>query len=412
MSELPTGDDAAVQTTRARLPSSIWALGFVSMFMDISSEMIHGLLPTFLVTVLGASTELVGLIEGVGEATASISKLFSGWISDRLGKRKALTIFGYGLGALSKPLFALAPTASWVLVARFSDRVGKGIRGAPRDALVGDLAPPELSGAAYGLRQSLDTVGAFCGPLLAMVLMALLQDDFRLVFWLAVIPGLAAVVVLAVGVREPMHVRNVTATRLPIEWAQLRRLGAAFWSLVAVATVLTLARFSEAFLLLRAGEVGLPPALVPLVLVVMNIVYAASAYPMGALSDRVDRRMMLAAGFGVLIVADIVLAIAPGIWVVMAGVALWGLHMGMTQGLLAALVADAAPAELRGTAFGLFNFASGIALLLASLAAGFLWELIGPSATFLAGAAFTVIGLLGSGVSMRNSIRTARSPTT
>jgi MFS family permease len=405
MNELPAGDDADVQATRAKLPGSIWALGFVSMFMDVSSEMVHGLLPTFLVTVLGASTEMVGLIEGVGEATASISKLFSGWISDRLGKRKTLTILGYGLGALSKPLFALAPTAPWVLAARFSDRVGKGIRGAPRDALVGDLAPPVLRGAAYGLRQSLDTVGAFCGPLLAMALMALLQDDYRFVFWLAVIPALAAVIVLAVGVREPEHVQNVLATRSPMQWAQLRRLVPAFWSLVAVGTVLTLARFSEAFLLLRAGDAGFPPALTPLVLVVMNIVYALSAYPMGALSDRVDRRKMLAPGFGMLIVADIVLAIPPGIWVVMLGVALWGLHMGMTQGLLAALVADAAPAELRGTAFGLFSFASGIALLLASLVAGFLWELIGPSATFLAGAVFTVIGLLGSAAAMRNSIK-------
>jgi MFS family permease len=370
------------------------------MFMDVSSEMIHGLLPTFLVTVLGASADMVGLIEGVGEATASISKLFSGWISDRLGKRKALTILGYGLGALSKPLFALAPTASWILAARFSDRVGKGIRAAPRDALVGDLAPPELRGAAYGLRQSLDTVGAFGGPILAIVLMALFQDDFRLVFWLAVIPGLAAVVVLAVGVREPVQIRNALATKSPIHRAQLRRLSKVFWSLVAVGAVLTLARFSEAFLLLRAGDAGLAPALAPLVLVVMNSVYAVSAYPMGALSDRVDRRTMLAAGFAVLIVADIVLAVAPGIWVVMLGVALWGLHMGMTQGLLAALVADAAPAELRGTAFGLFNFASGVALLLASLVAGFLWEQNGPSATFLAGAAFTVIGLLGLAVSM------------
>lgn len=404
MNEPQATGAVVARTTRASLPRSIWALGFVSMFMDISSEMIHGLLPTFLVTVLGASAEMVGVIEGIGEATASISKLFSGWISDRLGKRKVLTILGYGLGALSKPLFALAPTPSWVLAARFSDRVGKGIRGAPRDALVGDLAPPELRGAAYGLRQSLDTVGAFFGPLLAMALMALLRDDFRLVFWLAVIPGLAAVAILALAVQEPVQVRRTSTTKSPIRWSELGLLGRAFWFIVAVGSVLTLARFSEAFLLLRAGDVGLPATLVPLVLVVMNIVYAAAAYPMGALSDRVNRRLMLGAGFGVMIVADIVLAAAQEIWVVMLGVGLWGLHMGMTQGLLAALVADAAPSELRATAFGLFNFASGIALLFASLVAGFLWEQIGPSSTFIAGAVFAAVGLLGSAMFAKSSV--------
>jgi MFS family permease len=381
-----------------RLPHSVWALGFVSMFMDISSEMIHSLLPVFLVATLGASTELVGLIEGVGESTASISKLFSGWISDRLGKRKALTVVGYGLGALSKPFFAIAPTPLWVLGARFSDRIGKGIRGAPRDALVADLVPMQLRGAAYGLRQSLDTVGAFTGPLLALAIMETFSNDFRLVFWLAVIPGIAAVTILVVAVREPAPPREIAEAGAPIRWNGLSRLGHPFWAIVAVGIVLTLARFSEAFLVLRAVSVGFPTALVPLVFVAMNIVYAASAYPWGALSDRFDRKLMLAVGFLVLILADIVLAIAPGILVVMIGVGLWGLHMGMTQGLLAALVADAAPKDLRGTAFGLFNFASGIALLLANLIAGVLWEVIGPSATFVAGATFTVIGLLGSGM--------------
>ncbi len=364
------------------------------MFMDISSEMIHGLLPVFLVTVLGASMATVGLIEGLGEATASVSKLFSGWISDRLGKRKALTLIGYGLGALSKPFFALAPTASWVLAARFSDRVGKGIRGAPRDAMVGDLAPPELRGAAYGLRQSLDTVGAFVGPLLAIALMALFKDNFRLVFWFAVIPGFVAVAILALGVREPTQARSVKAPA-PIRWADLGSLGGLFWGIVGVSFILTLARFSEAFLILRAENAGLPAALAPLVLVVMNAVYAVTAYPVGVLSDRFDRRFLLAAGFAVLIFADCVLAFAADLSTVMIGISLWGVHMGMTQGLLAALVADAAPAAFRGTAFGLFNFASGIALLIASLAAGLLWELVGPHATFLAGATITALGLAG-----------------
>jgi MFS family permease len=373
------------------MPRGIWALGFVSMFMDISSEMIHGLLPVFLVTVLGASTEMVGLIEGVGEATASISKLFSGWLSDRLGKRKALTVIGYGLGALSKPLFALAPTPSLVLGARFSDRIGKGIRGAPRDALVGDMVPERQRGAAYGLRQALDTVGAFAGPLIAIALMALLHDNFRLIFWLALIPGLISVLVLIVGVREPPHKAN--ETQAPLKFRDLKTIGSAYWIIVAVGAVLTLARFSEAFLILRAQNAGLSLALAPLVLVVMNIVYALSAYPLGALSDRIDRKMMLGLGFATLIAADIVLAFAPNLWIVMTGIAIWGLHMGMTQGLLSALVADATPANLRATAFGVFNFASGIALLLASLIAGFLWEVIGPAATFSAGAGFTALGL-------------------
>jgi MFS family permease len=373
------------------MPRGVWALGFVSMFMDISSEMIHGLLPVFLISVLGASAEMVGLIEGVGEGTASISKLFSGWLSDKLGKRKALTIVGYGLGALSKPLFALAPSASFVLAARFSDRIGKGIRGAPRDALVGDMVPAGLRGAAYGLRQALDTVGAFAGPLLAIVLMAALHDNFRLIFWLALIPGLISVLVLVMGVREPPH--QATATQAPVKFSDLKTVGTAYWIVVGVGAVLTLARFSEAFLILRAQNAGLSLALAPLVLVIMNIVYALSAYPLGALSDRIDRKKMLALGFATLIAADIVLAAAPNLTIVMIGIALWGLHMGMTQGLLSALVADAAPANLRATAFGVFNFASGVALLLASLIAGFLWEQIGPSATFIAGAVFTAFGL-------------------
>ena len=390
------------------LPRSIWALGFVSMLMDISSEMIHSVLPVFLVTALGASMLAVGVVEGIGEGTASISKLFSGWLSDRLGRRKGLTIVGYGLGTLSKPLFALAPTAAWVLGARFTDRLGKGIRGAPRDALVGDLTPPGLRGAAYGLRQSLDTVGAFGGPLLAMGLMALSGDRFRLVFWLAVIPGLCAVTVLVVGVHEPADSRSPSQARLPIRRADVRRLPGRFWAVVAVGFVLTLTRFSEAFLLLRAEELGLRISFVPLVLVVMNVVYAVSAYPMGVLSDRVDHKFLLAAGFGVLILSDIVLALASGIVVVMLGVGLWGLHMGMTQGLLAVLVTDTVPADVRGTGFGVFHLASGVALLLASLVAGALWTIVGAPATFLAGAITAAIGLAGGFALRRGGRRAAR----
>jgi MFS family permease len=387
----------------ARLPRGIWALGLVSLFMDISSEMIHGLLPVFLTTVLGASTEMIGLIEGVGEATASISKLFSGWVSDRLGRRKVLTVIGYGLGALSKPLFALATTPSLVLAARFSDRVGKGIRGAPRDAMIGDMVPSTFRGAAYGLRQALDSVGAFAGPLIAMALMAILHDNFRLIFWLALIPGLISVSILLLAVREPPH-RDV-ASGTPRRFDELRTLSAAYWIVVGIAAVLTLARISEAFLILRAQSAGLPLALAPAVLVVMNIVYSISAYPLGALSDKIDRKVVLAGGFVTLIVSDLVLARATDLLTVMTGVALWGLHMGMTQGLLAALVANEASPNLRATSFGVFNFVSGVALLLANLIAGALWETFGPYATFMASAAFTGIGLVWTLMALRHPSR-------
>ena len=376
------------------LPAGIWALGMVSLLMDISSEMIHSLLPLFMVGTLGASALMVGLIEGVAEATALIVKIFSGTLSDRLGRRKGLALFGYALGAATKPLFALAPVAGWVLAARVLDRIGKGVRGAPRDALVADLAPPQARGAAFGLRQSLDTVGAFVGPLLAVGLMLAWDNDFRAVFWVAVIPGVAAVAVMLWGVKEPA--RPPGAPRPPplnLDW--LRRLPRPYWAVVAIGAVFTLARFSEAFLVLRAQQSGVPLALVPLVMVAMNAVYAASAYPFGRLSDTMSHRTLLALGLAVLIAADLVLALDGGWPTVLAGVVLWGAHMGMTQGLLAAMVADTAPAELRGTAFGVFNLVSGVAMLVASVLAGLLWDGIGPSATFHAGALFCVLALLG-----------------
>ncbi|MPY75652.1 MAG: MFS transporter [Alphaproteobacteria bacterium] len=377
------------------IPRGIWALGLVSLFMDLSSELIHSLLPVFMVTVLGASAVYVGIVEGIAEATASITKVFSGFVSDQLGKRKALVVIGYGLAALTKPMFALAPTIGWVLAARFTDRIGKGIRGAPRDALVAELAPLHLRGASYGLRQSLDTIGAFAGPLLAIALMALFAGDIRMVFWFAVIPAFLSVAIVLAGVKEPEAAAKPGEARPPVRLADLRLLPAAYWAVVVVGGVLTLARFSEAFLVLRADSVGLGLTWVPLVLVVMSVVYSASAYPAGVLADRIDRRALLALGFAVLVLADVVLALASGVWMVMAGVALWGLHMGLTQGLLATLIADASPASLRGSAFGIFNFAGGIVLLIASVVAGYLWDATGPAATFFAGAGFTALGLLG-----------------
>ena len=365
------------------------------MLMDVSSEMIHALLPVYLVTVMGTSALTVGIIEGIAEATASITKVFSGALSDWLGKRKFLAALGYGLAAFTKPVFPIAPTVTWLVVARFVDRVGKGIRGAPRDALVAVIAPPHLRGASFGLRQALDTAGAFLGPLLAIGVMWLTADHFQTVFWVAVIPAFLALGLIVFAVHDPERPVGLRRVRAPLSRAELAHLGSAYWWVVAVATVFTLARFSEAFLVLRAQDAGLPLTLIPAVLVVMNIVYAVAAYPLGALSDRMNRMSMLGFGLVVLIVADLVLALAPGLTGVAIGVVLWGFHMALTQGLLAALVADTAPAELRGTAFGMFNLLTGVAMLAASVIAGALWDVVGPATTFLTGAGFAAVALLG-----------------
>ena len=383
------------------LPRAIWALGFTSLLMDVSSEMIHALLPVFLFTTLGASALVVGLIDGAAEALALVVKVFSGALSDAMGRRKPLAVLGYGLGALSKPLFALAGAPGWVLGARLMDRLGKGIRGAPRDALVADIAPPAQRGAAFGLRQSLDTVGAFLGPLLAIALMLLWANDFRAVFAVAVVPALMSVAVLVWGVQEPD--RPVATVSNPIKppWnrERLAQLPAAYWWVVGLGAVFTLARFSEAFLVLRVQQGGLALAWTPLVLVAMNVVYALGAYPLGWLADRVSHERLLLAGLGLLVAADLALdhsASGPIAW---AGIALWGAHLAATQGLLAAMVAHTAPPDLRGTAYGFFNLASGGAMLVASVLAGWLWDRHGASASFIAGA--VLAGVAGVGLLLR-----------
>ncbi len=380
-------------TPLRKIPPSIWALGFVSLLMDVSSELIHSLLPVFMVTTLGISMFVVGLIEGAAEATALIIKVFSGALSDYWGKRKPLAVLGYGLGAFSKPLFALATSSGWIITARLLDRVGKGIRGAPRDALVADIAPPELRGAAFGLRQSLDTVGAFLGPTLAVAFMLLWNDNFRAVFWVATVPAFMCVALLVWGVKEPDQ--PITTKRSnPISRANLARLSPAYWWVVGVGAIFTLARFSEAFLVLRASEGGLALAWTPLVLIGMNIVYASCAYPFGKLADKVRHTSLLGWGLLLLIGADSLLAYSNSGVVFWAGVALWGLHMAMTQGLLAAMVADTAPADLRGTGYGFFNLLSGVAMLIASGLAGWLWQGWGASFTFVAGIGFAALALL------------------
>lgn len=380
---------------KSRIPAGVWVLGLVSLCMDLSSEMIHSLLPVFLVSGLGVGAVVLGVIEGIAEATASISKVFSGVLSDMIGRRKPLVVAGYGLAALTKPLFPLATSAAWVLAARFIDRIGKGIRGAPRDALVADMSPPGVRGAAFGLRQALDTAGALLGPLAALALINVFSGNFRAVFWIATVPAIAAVAVLIVFVREPAEQTAPLKRSARIQWRELRQLRAAFWFVVAIGALFSLARFSEAFLVLRANNVGLAENWTPLALAVMNVAYVASAYPFGRLSDRVDRVWLLAGGSIVLAIADLLLALGDHLSVIVLGIALWGIHMGMTHGLLAVMVADAAPKDLRGSAFGVFNFVSGIAMLIGSVLAGALWQWYGPRWTFLVGAALTGLSLAG-----------------
>lgn len=397
------GPDTAADKATSRMPRTIWMLGFVSLLMDTSSELIHALLPIFLVTTLGASTLTVGIIEGIAEAATSITKVFSGVISDWIGKRKPLVVLGYGIAALTKPLFPLASTVGLVVIARLMDRLGKGIRGAPRDALVADIATPELRGAAFGLRQSLDTIGGFLGPLLAIALMFWFADDIRTVLWFAVPPAFLALALLVVAVPEPERKASDKSDKFPISRTELARMPASYWWVVVVGSVLTLARFSEAFLILRAQGVGLPLAWIPGVLVIMSAVYAAAAYPAGLLSDRMNRRYVLMMGIAVLIGADLTLTYMTSVVGIFLGAALWGLHMGFTQGLLATLVADAAPAQLRGTAFGVFNLVCGLMMLAASALAGFLWDRFGAPTTFLTGAAFAALALLGLFLARRRS---------
>ncbi|MBL8142105.1 MAG: MFS transporter [Acidobacteria bacterium] len=398
--------------TRSRLPGLIWILGVVSLCMDTSSELVHALLPIYMTTVLGAGMVTVGVIEGVAEATASIVKVFSGSLSDAVGSRKWLVVAGYGLAALTKPVFPLAASVSWVFGARFVDRVGKGIRGAPRDALVADVVPAHMRGAAYGLRQSMDSIGAFLGPLLALLAMGWFAGDIRAVLWLATVPATLAVLLLVACVREPARVRGAStaAPRRPLSLAAARELPRRYWHIVALGVVFALARFSEAFLVLRAQDAGLPIAQVPAVMILMNVIYAGVAYPAGHAADTMSARTLLVAGLAVLVAADVALAVATAPWFVFVGTAAWGAHLGLSQGLFSKLVADTAPAHARGTAFGVFNLVNGMAMLLASVIAGLMWSAAGPGATFAVGGGFAlvaIVGLLAATPSRRGDARPA-----
>ena len=388
-----SSDSPNTNVERLRIPRTIWALGFVSLFMDLSSELVHSLLPVFLVTTLGASALTVGVIEGIAESTAMFVKIFSGAISDFIGRRKGLMLLGYGLAALTKPLFPLAHSVEVVFTARFLDRIGKGIRGAPRDALVADVSPPEIRGACFGLRQSMDTVGAVLGPALAILLMLWLAD-IQLVLWVAVIPAAIAVTLIVTGVKEPVHAPSERKFRSPIHWRALLDFSSGYWWVVVIGGVFTLARFSEAFLVLRAQQLGFSATWIPLVMVVMALFYTLSAYPAGWLSDRISRTKLLCVGMGLLVLADLVLAQSSSVIIMLMGVALWGLHMGFSQGILASLVADKAPGKLKGTAFGIFNLVSGVCMLIASVLAGWLWQSIGSDSTFVVGALLASTALL------------------
>lgn len=379
----------------AGIPRGVWVLGAVSMCMDLSSELVHSLLPLYMAASLGASMLTIGVIEGIAESIALIVKVFSGVISDLFRRRKPLVVLGYGIAALTKIVFPLATTLPWVVTARFADRVGKGIRGAPRDALIADLSPAEVRGASFGLRQALDTVGGIGGPLLAIGAMAWFANDFRAAFWIAVIPAFICVALLVAGVKEPDRPPADDEEKTRLLWSGVKRMPARYWIVVGIAAVLTLARFSEAFLVLRAQSVGLAVGVAPWVMVVMSVVYAGASYPAGSAADRGGGPALLSAGLAALVAADLVLANAANGGLVYAGAALWGLHMGLTQGLLAALVAASAPAEMRGTAFGVFNLACGILLLVASALAGWLWDAFGPRFTFYAGAAFALVAWIG-----------------
>ncbi|WP_321796715.1 MFS transporter [Caballeronia sp. J97] len=380
---------------RPSIPRTVWALGLVSLFMDLSSELVHALLPVYLVTTMGMSVAALGMLEGAAEATAMIVKVFSGSLSDWLGRRKGLLLFGYGLAALTKPLFPLAETPAVVVTARLVDRFGKGIRGAPRDALVADVAPPGIRGACFGLRQSMDTIGAFAGPMLAIVLMLAFSDDIRTVLWFATVPAFVAVVIILFGVRDAEGAPAPRATfRSPLHWHSMRAFPGRYWYVVGIGAIFTLARFSEAFLVLRARQTGLDIAWIPAVMVVMSLTYSASAYPVGVLSDRWGRRALLACGLALLIAADVLLGAGSSMLTLFAGVAVWGLHMGFTQGILAAMVAESAPPSLRGTAFGVFNLASGVCMVLSGAIAGWIWDRHGAPATFLTGAALALVPLV------------------
>lgn len=376
---------------KIRIPRTVWVLGFVSLLMDISSEMIHALFPLFMAGTLGASAIWIGLVEGIGEGTALIAKVFSGVVADRFGHKKRLVFAGYFLGVISKPVFALAGSMPVVLAARFFDRIGKGLRGAPRDAIVADVTDESIRGAAYGLRQSLDAAGAFVGPLLATLLLLLWTEELRSIFWIALIPGAACLALILFGVED-----NVTPTvnTKHIAWKDLKIvITPAFVQLVILGTLFSLARFSNAFIVLRAADIGIEHAWIPMTVVLMNIAFSLSSYPFGKLADKLNPMKLLALSMVLLALANLLFAYAANYRILAAGIVLFGMHLGATQGIFSTIISEIAPSEVRATAFGIFNFFSGLALLASGLVAGSLWEYMGAQYCFGVGVVFALITL-------------------
>jgi len=375
------------------IPQNVWVLGIVSLLMDLSSEMILSILPIFLVTGLGVSVLTLGLIEGFAEGAASVIKAFSGMLSDYLKKRKILIVIGYGLSTLTKPFFALASTATWIFTARLVDRLGKGIRGAPRDSLIADSTSTKIRGAAYSLRQSLDTLGALLGPIIAIIILYLTTNNFRFVLWFAVIPAVLCIVVLIFGVKETALKKTVLKKKSYFLFKNFLKITPVIWLFFLTVFILNLGHFSEAFLLLRSQEIGLKVSFIPIVFVVMNVAYAIVAVPFGHLADKIGFFIPIVCGFLILVLSNIILALTNGIEWMFAGIIFWGIHLGMTQGLLLAIVAQLSPLELRGTSFGLLHSITGAALFVASLIAGYLWQYYNSGLIFIVSAVITSVGI-------------------
>jgi MFS family permease len=366
------------------LHRNIFFTGVVSFFMDFSSEMVYPLVPIFLSSVLGVQKSVIGLIEGIAESTASLLKVFSGWLSDRLGHRKWLMVIGYGISTLSRPLVATAPNWGQVLASRFMDRFGKGIRNAPRDALIAESCEDLRLGRSFGFHRGMDTLGAVVGPAVAFGLLTYFNGQYRLVFWLSMIPGALAVLTIIFFIREIRVCPILEAERPKLGW---KSFSGSYKFFIVVATLFSLGNSSDVFLILRAQNVGVPVAVIPLVYLTYNVIYSLGALPAGILSDRIGPKpiIFLAFIFFGFIYLGFAKASQPShIWWLFI---FYGIFMAMTEGVQKAFLTTLIPKEFKATGFGLYNTLIGLAVLPASLIAGILWDRLGPQATFLYGTA-------------------------
>ena len=394
MSMRETPDRTGPDRSSRGLGRNVYALAAVSFFTDVSSEMIYPLLPVFLSTVLGANAGFIGAIEGAAESVAALLKLVSGWWSDRVQRRKPLVVAGYTLASAMRPLIAIAQSATQVLLIRVSDRVGKGIRNSPRDALIADSVDPAVRGRAFGFRSAADNAGALLGPLIAFAVLTIWHVSIRTVFWLAVVPGTAAVIVAVFGIREVRH-RGPT----PIQSASLEgTMGRRFWTFLVIIFVFTLGNSTDAFLLLRARQLGVSVAFAPILWALLNGVKSVLNVPGGVLSDRIGRRPMLIAGWSAYALVYFLFARATQSWHAWALFAAYGVYFGLTEGTQLALVADFAPLRRRGAAYGWYYLAIGVGALPASLVFGAIWDRFGSPVAFMMGASLALIAAIGLAV--------------